>query len=314
LKILVCISLSLLQILIIPGCITIQTVPKTDPPSSTQPGLSPQDSTSKDEPIIETFTVNPSQINSGQTATLSWTVTGADSVSISPDIGQVESAGTRQISPDVTTSYTLTARNSYGVVNIQLTVSVHELDDLKGVKEVVLHTISNEDGALIKYDSSYERQDIPCAGDDSLNLPRRAFLSFDISSIPGDATMVEALLDLSDCTITGDPTYVRGRHGNMGALEVYHYQYGSYDDLDRSAYIKIAQLTEGGSHQEYPLNPWKWDIKESTDGDPVIQELVRSSSSRCQLRIQFFTSTNWDGIADMICFADTNLVIRYKLP
>ena len=182
------------------------------------------------------------------------------------------------------------------------------------MKEIVLHTISNEDGSLVKYDSSYQRQNIPCAGDSSLNLPSKAFLSFDISSIPQDAIIEEAVLDLSDCTITGEPTYIRGRHGNMGALEVYHYQYGSYDDLDRSAYIKIAQLTKGGSHQEYPLSPWKWDIKESSEGNPIIQELVRSGTSRCQLRIQFFTSTNWDSIADMICFEDTNLVIRYKSP
>ena len=99
----------------------------------------------------------------------------------------------------------------------------------------------------------------------------------------------QAILDLSDCTVMGDPTYVRGRHGNMGALEVYHYQYGKYDSLDRSAYLHTAQLTRDGQFIDYPLESWKWDIKESNEGELVIQALVNERSPRCQLRIQFFT-------------------------
>jgi len=265
-------------------------------------------------PLITLFTANPPSITAGGSTLLTWEVSNADTVEITPDIGAVSASGTHTVSPDRTTSYTLTAANSHGTMSTHLTISLNGQGGLGGLEEVVLYTVPDEDGSLVKYSSSYEKQNVPCAGDNSINLASRAFLSFDISSIPRDATIVEALLDLSDCTVTGDPTYVRGRHGNMGALEVYHYQYGSYDGLDMSAYNKAAQLTQGGSHQEYPLDPWRWDIKDSSDGSHVIQELVQTGASRCQLRIQFFTSTNWDGIADMICFEHAALFLRYRLP
>ncbi|MEJ2739390.1 MAG: hypothetical protein P8105_06145, partial [Dehalococcoidia bacterium] len=145
-------------------------------------------------------------------------------------------------------------------------------------------------------------------------LAVRAFLSFDISSIPQDAVIEAAILDLSDCTVVGEPTYVKGKHGNMGALEVYHYQYGDFEDLGREAYMRITPFTANGMQQDYPLDPWRWDIKESDQGEPVVQQLVESGAARCQLRLQFFTSTNWDGVADMLCFENATLTVYYTVP
>jgi len=52
-------------------------------------------------------------------------------------------------------------------------------------------------------------------------------------------------------------------------------------------------------------------VKDSADGDPVIQNLVQRGKSRSQFRIQFFTTTNWDSISDMLCFDDATLTIKY---
>ncbi len=265
-------------------------------------------------PVIQMFTADPQTIACGETSMLRWKVTDAESVAIEPGAGEVALSGTFAVSPDKTTSYTLIAVNTHGTVRTQATVTVPSSTTTSGIYETVLDALPDESGSLIKYTSSYERRTAPCTGDNDINLPLRAFLSFDISSIPSDAVVLEAVLDLSDYTVTGEPTYAKGRHGNMGALEVYHYQYGDYDDLDRTDYLKAASLTSGGAFQDYPQDPWRWDIKDSEEGDTTVQGLVNNGASRCQLRIQFFTSTNWDGIADMICFQQATLTIKYILP
>lgn len=61
---------------------------------------------------IVQFVATPSSINSGQAATLSWTVENADTVTIS-GIGTVDKrAGTTSVSPTATTTYILTAKNA----------------------------------------------------------------------------------------------------------------------------------------------------------------------------------------------------------
>ncbi len=57
-----------------------------------------------------------------------------------------------------------------------------------------------------------------CIGDNSSNSESRAFLSFDISAIPQTAVIQEAILDLSNYTKTGNPTY-ETMYGGMGAYE-----------------------------------------------------------------------------------------------
>jgi hypothetical protein len=74
---------------------------------------------------ITSFTASPTNIDAGQTATLSWTVAGATSVSISPGIGSVNpQSGSTQVSPQQTTTYTLTANGPGGSVNATAVVSV----------------------------------------------------------------------------------------------------------------------------------------------------------------------------------------------
>ena len=61
------------------------------------------------------FTATPLTIDAGQSSTLAWNVLNADTVSITPNIGNVNpSNGTVSVSPNTTTMYTLTARNANG--------------------------------------------------------------------------------------------------------------------------------------------------------------------------------------------------------
>lgn len=76
-------------------------------------------------PLIASFTAEPEQIESGETSVLSWHVVGADTISITPELGTVPQAvGSRVVSPDSTTRYTLTAANQYGSLTATVTVQV----------------------------------------------------------------------------------------------------------------------------------------------------------------------------------------------
>jgi hypothetical protein len=75
-------------------------------------------------PVIVAFTATPGEINAGGSATLMWNVTGATSTSIDQGIGNVPVAGTKAVSPAISTTYTLTAVNSAGAVTNSVTVVV----------------------------------------------------------------------------------------------------------------------------------------------------------------------------------------------
>jgi hypothetical protein len=65
-------------------------------------------------PQIIRFEANPVSIAPGQSSTLSWTTTGASTVSISPTVGSVTPNGSTTVTPAQTTTYTLTATSADG--------------------------------------------------------------------------------------------------------------------------------------------------------------------------------------------------------
>ncbi len=69
--------------------------------------------TAANKPTIQAFLAIPSQIQSGQSSTLSWNVTNATTVTIS-GLGNVSLVGSQSVQPTQTTSYTLTATNANG--------------------------------------------------------------------------------------------------------------------------------------------------------------------------------------------------------
>jgi hypothetical protein len=75
-------------------------------------------------PQVVTFQSTPESVAAGQSATIVWVVTGANTVNIDPDLGTVATAGSRQVNPATTTTYTLTASNVTGTSNASLTVAV----------------------------------------------------------------------------------------------------------------------------------------------------------------------------------------------
>ncbi len=75
-------------------------------------------------PTISSFTANPNYVQPGQSATLSWVVSNANSVSVSPSVGSVAISSSAIVTPTATTTYTITATNSVGTVTAMTTVTV----------------------------------------------------------------------------------------------------------------------------------------------------------------------------------------------
>jgi len=75
-------------------------------------------------PLIVSFTANPTTINAGQSSTLSWQVSNADTVSIST-LGSVALSGSQAVTPATTTTYILTATHGSQTATAQATVTVN---------------------------------------------------------------------------------------------------------------------------------------------------------------------------------------------
>ena len=80
------------------------------------------------QPDIRSFTASPDSITVGESATLSWDeVTNATLVEIDHGIGEVSTPGSRGVSPETTTTYTLTATGCGGTVTQPVTITVNPL-------------------------------------------------------------------------------------------------------------------------------------------------------------------------------------------
>ena len=183
----------------------------------------------------------------------------------------------------------------------------------QGGKVAVLNLVQAESGSLVKSSANYAKSSVVCAGDNAANFASRAFLSFDLTSLPPTAVISEAVLDLTGNTALGSPTYSNANWGNMGAMEVYQYQYGSLENLGRIAYESSTSLV-GSLKLTGADTPLKLDVTLDSAGNNVVQQLMNNAQSRCQFRVQFFTSTNWDSKADQLCLEGALLQVKYTIP
>ncbi len=146
-------------------------------------------------PSIASFTVDREILPQGQTATLSWEVSGVAAVTIAPGIGEVSTTGTRAVSPAETTTYTLTASNASGSVSETVKISVARQVVIQPGPGVGMDTF------VFNYSQSKNygtRKDLQVGTDKHIGMhfTARALLQYDLSSIPQNAVIVSADLSL----------------------------------------------------------------------------------------------------------------------
>ncbi|MGD0855512.1 MAG: CARDB domain-containing protein [Dehalococcoidia bacterium] len=75
-------------------------------------------------PEIRNFQATPANVTLGQQFTLTWNVSGASRVIITPDIGAVPAGGNKLVSPKADTTYSLNAINNGGATSKSVAVTV----------------------------------------------------------------------------------------------------------------------------------------------------------------------------------------------
>jgi hypothetical protein len=244
------------------------------------------------QPVVNSFDASPGLIVPGESSTLSWDVSGAATVSIDQQIGNVALSGTRVVLPTKTTTYTLTATNVVGTVTATAQVVIAEALSNK----VELYSIAAEDGQ-VRRDGYVDTE--PDVGDAKSGTTIQAFLSFDISMIPKDATIKSATLDLTAAAVYGDP------FNKLGMLLVYDCQYQTLSSRD----FVIGPVS--GALYTIPVPP----------SQPVtsyvlanaVQKRVDAGSPRFQLRFQFQKPQFYNNQADYFALGDgrARLIIGY---
>lgn len=73
---------------------------------------------------IKSFQASPVSVKPGDSVTLAWDVSGADKVSINPEVGPVNTSGIATVKPTMTTTYVLEAQGVGGTVSKSVTVNV----------------------------------------------------------------------------------------------------------------------------------------------------------------------------------------------
>jgi hypothetical protein len=116
------------------------------------------------KPAIASFAASPTGINQGEQTTLSWAVSGATTISIEPAIGSVGASGSLTLTPNATTTYTLTASNEAGSATSSTTVNVTPvvagkpdlvITDISLQGTQIYYTIKNQGNAVAPQSTSY---------------------------------------------------------------------------------------------------------------------------------------------------------------
>jgi peptidoglycan-associated lipoprotein len=105
------------------GCKKKGPAPPPPPAPKQQPAPPPP---APARPVISSFTVDPSTIDRGQSATLRWSSQNATSATIDNGIGNVPASGNAQVSPSATTTYRLTVSGAGGESSQTVTLRVSD--------------------------------------------------------------------------------------------------------------------------------------------------------------------------------------------
>ncbi|MBN1856649.1 MAG: hypothetical protein JW846_06840 [Dehalococcoidia bacterium] len=241
--------------------------------------------------VIPVFTVSPSTIEAGESATLSWSIPDATSISINEGIGTVSASGSTSVTPDETTTYILTATVGGSTVALNTTVTVGTTVQQTG--QTVTLTPEDEMSGYIR-SSGVERTIGMYVGDDDSDRGIQGFFTFDISDIPDDATILRVTLDLSAYDLPYGPPFPE-----LGCLRAYVHE---YDRLDGEYFTKDATDPIG---EWCDLDALDMPMAQTGFRDALLDEV---GENRFQFRLQFSDGeSDFDGVRDMLHWERDNL-------
>lgn len=163
---------------------------------------------------------------------------------------------------------------------------------------VTLVPVLSESGA-VRSDGGVLPGDIS-VGDSVENYKIQAFISYDISSIPSKATIIEVKDKFNSYTTGGDP------FGQLGILNGYKTDYAL--PLVADNFVKGFP----------PGNIIDWggtSILDRVEVQATLKTALQATlgATRFKLRLQF-SGTNKDSVSDYVSFTDPSLIITYTTP
>jgi len=100
--------------LVVVGCGKKNQPAPTPPPQAAPPPATP----------TVTLQANPTAVKKGESATLNWSSTNATQLTIAPDVGAVAPEGSTKVTPNDSTTYTITASGPGGSADASVRVTV----------------------------------------------------------------------------------------------------------------------------------------------------------------------------------------------
>ena len=162
-----------------------------------------------------TMSASPGSIEPGQSSTLSWSSTNAESASISPGIGTVPTSGSRSVSPTQTTTYRITVRSADGQT-ASATATVTVADAPKPAAPTVSPVSDDNTKLEVKFEDSFEADETKAYDLQVRRKTPRGSWSERCTTVTNDeSTAVTAAVSLSITGLSPETTYeVRYRHRN----------------------------------------------------------------------------------------------------
>jgi len=170
------------------------------------------------KPVISIFTADSTTINEGESVSLSWVVLDASTVVINQGIGDVALTGSTSVSPDITTTYVLTATNNHGSTTSIINITVNQT-------VIVEQTVTIQPGPAEGKDADVSSASVNnnfahypdlYIGNNPDPSIVRAYLQFDLGAIPAGANIVSAELKLYHYSTVGSTDFTIGMHRVTG--------------------------------------------------------------------------------------------------
>ena len=184
------------------------TVPVTISPAQNE-NATPTSTQKNPWPHINSFSVSNDNITPGENVTLSWDTSNADVVSIDSGIGRVNPAGSIEVSPQVTTRYTLTAATSAGEATGWVTVQVASLNTI--LPDLVITGVTYNSG-LLYY--TIKNAGAVAAGPSTTYLWDQSKVLKDMSYVDGLQPGEQKTLPFTNFEYTGSPITICADGGN----------------------------------------------------------------------------------------------------